>query len=88
MDKIDTLVSTHIAFKSPVLFEKLFGDVCSADGEEEISTRTLFDPNLVNLCASASKYFYPRKIQALNRRWFLIVNTGEIWSTSFNVFYV
>ena len=77
VDRINALVNTHIAFKSPVFFEKLFGDVCNPDAESDVSTRTLFfEPDVDNLCATNSKYFYPRKIKKGNR-WFLIINTGE-----------
>jgi hypothetical protein len=85
VDRVNALMNTHIAFKSPVFFEKLFGDVCDPDVESVISTRTLFfEPDVSNLCATSSKYFYPRKIEKAGR-WFLIINTGVIKSNSIYV---
>jgi hypothetical protein len=72
---IKKILSTHVAFKTPTFFDKLFGDVCVPQ-DDLLSTRGGFDVSLTELCSSGEKYIYPKKAK-LGQEWFYVINTGK-----------
>lgn len=74
---IDTMLETHVAFKSPSFFGAIFGDICEPQDNNKLAVRAGFDLELSELCSSFQKYIYPKKAKNTAGEWHYIINTDQ-----------